>query len=203
MKSIWTAVAAASLVILTGSPAIAQAPDALCATLDKAVAVGEEKTPFVSLAPTWETGKSFAAVPAPPGLEAAKSCTMYLAGTMKDGVVGGGEFNYFECTLLQATTKLGAPADTTAAAAHNAMAHRVKSCLAPKGWTVEAPKAVKAGPISRDTQRFFRARSATDVVVENESLERGRDPAKTTIIWTARLVVRTPNPKHPGYQAPQ
>ena len=97
---------AAALAIGLAPMALAQemAPaDPLCAGLDLAIAAASEARPFMSLLPAGQTPGSLPALKRKPlGFEALKACEIYRAGNAVEGVNGGGPYNYFRCSPLQA-----------------------------------------------------------------------------------------------------
>jgi hypothetical protein len=190
--------------LLAAAPAAAQSPDPLCATLDKALASAGDLIPFSALAPGLMPDISFVPVkPNPPGLEMAESCEGYLAGTAAHGTVGGGEHNKFECQLASGDRKSDSLALSKVQAARDGLASRVRACLELRGWTAAPLEKQTSGMTSRETYRFLKGGSETDVVVETLHEQRGRSASSANTYFTALLAVRVLNPNHPGYKKPE
>lgn len=133
----------APLAIVLTSRAVAQqaVSDPLCVGLDLAVAAAAEDRPFLSLVPEGQTLGSLPALKKnPAGFEEFKGCQIYRAGNSRDGVIGGGPYNYFSCAAVQIFGNTGGEAVATDA--HAKLAARVAACMTPDGWT--ASEAVRA-----------------------------------------------------------
>jgi len=82
--------------------ATAQDADPLCAGLTRIVAAASDELPFIAIMPAGQTLGSLPALKqAPTGMEEFPGCELYRAGNAKQGVNGGGPYNYVRCTALQ------------------------------------------------------------------------------------------------------
>jgi hypothetical protein len=191
------------LAVLLGaaSPAWAQAPDELCATLDKVLAtVGDKPVPFGTLgtdgkAPLDAQGKvpSFFSVAKLPGLADARTCRVDVAGSTYGSATGDAR-DKFECELFDVGEKSDPDARTTADAMAKTMSGRVKACLTPKGWTAAAP-ATESGGRDRDlVWQFTKANSKTKAEVRFNTFVYGRTPRDMEEQYKVTIAVITEVP---------
>jgi hypothetical protein len=205
MKSSWLVVliAASSLALPMAHGQTQGSPDALCAGIAHVVKTASEERPFISLVPA---GQSLGMLPglnqSPSGFADFKACELYRAGNAKEGVNGGGPFNYVRCNMLQETNAQNmwdkaAAAKAAAAAAYDKLAVRAKACLEPQGWAAAGGERVRNDEDYETALIFSRPDSLNSVVVS--LVEDNSSPSARTasVSWSVDLAVRNPNPGHP------
>jgi hypothetical protein len=168
-------------LLVAASPAWAQAPDELCATLDKVItAVADKPVPFATLGPDGKApvnaqGKipSFFSVAKPPGLADARSCRVDAGGSTY-GAATGAATDRFECELFSVSAKTDPEGRVTADATAKAISGRVKACLAPKGWTAADPVSESGGRDRNTVWRFTKAGGKTTAEVRFNTFVFGR-----------------------------
>jgi hypothetical protein len=196
-------ITASSLALPMAHGQTPEAPDALCAGIAHVVKTANEARPFISLVPA---GQSLGMLPrlnqSPSGFADFTACELYRAGNAKEGVNGGGPFNYVRCNMLQETSAQNmwdkaAAAKAAAAAAYDKLAVRAKACLEPQGWAAAGGERVRNYEDYETALIFSRPDSLNSVVVS--LVEDNSSPSARTasVSWSVNLAVRNPNPGHP------
>lgn len=180
-----------------------EAPDPLCAGIAHVVKTADEERPFISLVPA---GQSLGMLPrlnqSPSGFADFKACELYRAGNAKEGVNGGGPFNYVRCNMLQETNAQNmwdkaTAAKAAAAAAYDKLAVRAKACLEPQGWTASGGERVRNYEDYETALIFSRAGSVNTVAVLLTEDNSSPSARSASISWSVNLAVRNPNPGYP------
>ena len=185
-------------LLVAASPASAQAPDDLCATLDAVIAKAADKpVPFATLGPDGKAplnaeGKipSFFSVAKPPGLQEAKVCRVDVGGSTY-GSASGVARDRFECELFQVGERTDPNGRAAADTAAKAMAGRVSACLAPRGWTAAAPVSSGAGRERDVVWRFTQVDAKTTAEVRFNTFLYGREPRNMEEEYKVTLAIIT------------
>lgn len=185
-------------LLIAASPSWAQAPDELCATLDKAIiAVADKPVPFATLGPDGKApvnaqGKvpSFFPVAKPPGLADARSCRVDVGGSTYGSATGVAS-DRFECELFSAGAKTDPKGRVTADATAKALAGRVKACLTPQGWTAADPVSENGGRDRDIVWRFAKPGAKTTAEVRFNTFVFGRTARDTEEQYKVTFAVVT------------
>lgn len=188
-------------LLITALPAWAQAPDELCATLDKVItSVGDKPVPFATLgldgkAPVNAQGKvpSFFSVAKPPGLADAKGCRVDVGGSTY-GSASGAATDRFECELFSVGEKTDPKGRATADATAKAMSGRVNACLTSKGWTAADPVNENGGRDRNVVWRFTKPSAKTTAEVRFNTFVFGRAVRETEEQYKVTLAIITEVP---------
>lgn len=205
MKNIRLAVQLASVAFATPL-AFGQTPttpDPLCDGIRTVVKAADEARPFLSLVPA---GQSLGTLPKlnrnPDGFAGFSTCLLYRAGNAKDGVIGGGPFNYVRCSAHMEMTSGDQQAAAAAAQAkakdiYDTLAARVGVCLVPDGWSASGGQRTQKYQDHETIMTFAKEGSANQVAVEfiEDAPSPGSRSKSTT--RSVYLYVRNPNPLHP------
>ena len=185
--------------LLLAPIAAAQDADPLCAGLAHIAATARDELPFIALVPAGQTLGSLPALKQnPAGMEEFPGCELYRAGNAKQGVNGGGPYNYVRCTAYQ---KNVSPDDlaTKAAAAETwtVLSARTKACLAPAGWTVSGGDRTRAYEDFITELVFTQPGSVNDITVTLKEDNSSPSARASSVYWSVAISVRNPNPTFP------
>lgn len=190
------------LGVLVAGPALAQTPQppTFCPGLNTAISAAGAERPFMSLVPAGQSPGTLPGLASnPTGFNAFFPCEIYRAGNAVDGTIGGGPHNYFRCVVAR-TDSDDFPAGAAKIDEHAAvLAASVLECLSPQGWTATEPEITKDYEDSSKTWLYRPPAGETEVLVTMLTDAPSNGSRITTVRWSARLIVRAPNPKHPGY----
>lgn len=181
------------------TPAETPAPDPLCDGLDRALDAAAAELPFISLVPA---GQSLSTLPRmqkkPAGFSDFDSCQIYRAGNAKQGVNGGGPYNYFRCSALFLSSKPDNKEDAAKAGeTYDALAMRVAACLTPDEWTASGGERTRKYEDYETVRTFSRDGAVNDVIVSLNEDNSSPGSRSKTIFWSVYVTVRNPNPTHP------
>ena len=191
--------APALATLLLAPLAAAQTPDPLCAGLTHIAATARDEIPFIAIIPA---GQSHSSLPAlkqnPAGFEDFQGCELYRAGNAKEGVKGGGSYNYVRCTAFAKNVD---PYDSAtkeaAAAAWTRLGDRTKACLIPAGWTATMGERTRAYEDYSTELRFTQPGNTNDIVVNLKEDNSSPSARTSSVYWSVDIQVRNPNPTHP------
>lgn len=185
--------------LLLAPIATAQDADPLCAGLTRIHATASDELPFIALVPATQSLGSLPALKQKPaGMEDFTACQLYRAGNAKQGVNGGGPYNYVRCTAFQKSVDPSDLATKSAATeAWTKLADRTKACLTPLGWTVSGGERKRDYEDYTTEIVFTQPGSLNDIAVTLKEDNSSPGARSSSVYWAVDLYVRNPNPTHP------